>query len=209
MNWGELKAAVIDYANRGDVTASLLTTMLGIAEQRIYNGASFGGRDVQGLRLMPMLTTVSAQPVGALPADFLGAHRVARLLNDRPITLEYRGPVKFADLEGLAVPADYYTIRGNSLLVAGSETSTVQLLYFARPVKPVADNDANIVMTNADAVYLYGLLWEVANWLRDPERVAQYAGLFIDAMVATQKADEDRVSDGGPLVITSSMRVRV
>lgn len=209
MNWGELKAAVVEYSNRGDLTPALLTTMLGIAEQRIYNGTSIGGREVQGLRLMSMLTTVGAQPVGTLPTNFLGAHRVARLDGTRPTVLEYRGPVSFARIEGLGTPADYYTIRGNSLVVAGTETTTVQLLYFAKPARPTIDADMNVVMSAADSVYLYGLLLEVANWLRDSERMAQYAGLFMDAMISTQKADEDKTTDGGPLVITSQMVVRV
>ena len=209
MNWSEIKAAVIEYSNRGDLSPTLLATMLGIVEQRIYNGTSFGGREVPGLRLMSMLTTVESQPVGALPADFLGAHRVARMSGMRPVVLEYRGPVPFSKLEGLGVAADYYTVRGGSLVVGGNVTDTVQLIYFARPVTPTADSETNALLSDSSAVYLYGLLWEAASWLRDAERLAQYAAMFLDAMQATQKANDDKVSDGGPLVITSDLGVRV
>lgn len=209
MNWGELKAAAIEYINRGDVTASLLTTMLPLVEQRIYNGTEFAGRKVPGLRLMSMLTTVSNQAAGALPSNFISAYRVSRMTGTRPTPLEYRGPIAFARLEGLGTPADIFTIRGGELVLGGTGTSTVELLYFARPTRPVADSDTNVVMSSNDAVYLYGLLWEVSNWLRDSERVSQYAALFIDSMLSAAATDAERSTDGGALVITSDMRVRV
>ena len=209
MNWGLLKAAVVDYINRGDITPALMSRMLPIAEQRIFDGTSYTGQVVEGLRLMSMLTEIDPFTVGVLPADFLGAHRVARVSGGRVVQLQYLGPQNFAKLEGQASQSDFYTVRGSTLILAGLQSTQVELLYFARPVSPIADADTNAVMTRAQAVYLYSMLWEVANWLRDKDRAGQYASLFMDAMVSAQKADDSRVSDGGPLVITADLGVRV
>lgn len=199
MNWLQLKTAVRDWANRTDLADSLLLTMLELAEQRIY-----GGRD--GLRLQSMLVTATVTP-GALPVRFVQAERVAWLTNGQRVVLQSMPTEAFALYEAQSGSPRFYSIRGNVLLVApGSQA--VELVYYARPAPLAADTDTQAVLDAYPSVYLYALLAQVGEWLRDAEMVAQYLPMLAAAKKDAQEADDDARRGGTPLVITSDQVVR-
>jgi hypothetical protein len=207
MNFGQLKTAVADYVNRGDVTpaSSLMTTWLELAEQRIYNGTN----RIPGLRLSGMLTTVAAQPLdAALPTNLLSIERVSVMRNGRKVPLEFRVSDWLSPLEGAAGLVMYYTVRGGRIVVGASSPITAELLYYARPVTPVADASTNVVLDTLPAVYLWAMVMEAAAWLRDSELLATATPLWADAMEAARNAD-DAARFSGPLAIASDPGVRL
>lgn len=200
MNWLQLRTAVRDWANRTDLTDALLGTMLELAEQRIY-----GGRD--GLRLQSMLAAEAAFAPGALPARFVQAERVAWITGGHRIVLQSLPTEAFAVYEGQAGHPAYYSIRGNTLLVAPA-SQPVELVYFARPPLLAADGDTHAVLDAYPSVYLYALLAQVGEWLRDDAMVSQYLPLMVAARKDAQDADDDARRGGTPLVIVSDQVVR-
>ncbi len=207
MNFGQLKTAVADYVNRGDLTAgsSLMGTFLQLAEQRIYNGTN----RIPGLRLSSMLQTVAAQPLdAALPADFMSIERVSVMRNGRKSPLQFRVSELLTPYEGQAGQVTYYTLRGNQIVVGASSPITAELLYYARPVTPVADGDTNAVLDKLPAIYLWAMVMEAAAWARNTELIATATTLWSDAMEAARNDDNDsRFS--GPLAIASDTGIVV
>ena len=195
MNWGALKTSVSDWASRGDITTSLLGTFLTLTEERIYNGTA----NKPGLRVQSMLATDGAFVPGALPAGFLQAERVCRLTGGLKVPLEYRSSDRQALDESVGGAPQTFSIRGNSLILGSTATDTLELLYFAKLATPSADADENAIMLAYPAIYLYGMLIEVATWLRDDQMLAQMTAMFGDA-VANAQASDDRARRGnGPL----------
>ena len=208
MNWGQLKAAVAAWSNRTDLTAdaTILPLMLEMAEQQIFQGS----RNRPGLRLQSMLTTVDPYTPGALPTGLLQIERVSTLILGYRKTLEHVGNDQFARYEGQAGLPEVYTVRGANLVVAPGASTQVQLLYYARPTLFVSDSDTNAIIDAFPGIWLYAMLAEVGNWLKDPEMVAQYRPL-LDEAIEGARAQDERMRRGAsaPIAIKPQLSVRV
>jgi len=207
MNWGELKAAVASWTTRSDLytDAALFPRLLELAEQAIFRGTARR----PGLRLRMMLATTDPFTPGALPFGFLQVERVSIVSNGQRKTLEPLSGDDFTLFELQSGPPDWYTIRGQQLLVAPSPTTPVRLDYYARPGQMLVDSDTNSVIDNYPGIWLYAMLVEAGNWLRDAEMVAQYMPM-LDAAIEGAHAEDERArrSLGTPLQIRSIQAVR-
>ena len=198
MNYAALKAAVAGWANRTDLTAQM-PTFLSLAEQRVWFGDP--AAQVDPLRALQMLTSVTLTPAAgqvALPADFLDVERVAALGADgaSKTTLTPRSSAALARFEMVDSAPMYFAVRSGVLVLGPRFSNSVELLYYARPATPTADADENWLMAAAPGVYLYGMLTEVALYLRDDELLASARDLYRGAVAAVQRAS-DQQQDGG------------
>lgn len=198
MNYAALKSAVTSWANRTDLTA-LMPTFLSLAEQRIFFGEP--AAQISPLRAVKMLTSTTLTPVDGqvtLPADFLDFERVASLGSDgfSKTPLTYRSTAQLARFELISGAAQFFGVRSGKLVLGPRITDQVELLYYARPATPSADADENWLMADASGVYLYGMLIEVAMYLRDDDTQAAVRDLYRNAVAAVQQAS-DQLQDGG------------
>lgn len=205
MNFLAIKNAVAGWADRTDL-ATPLALALPMAEERIFNGTA----TVPGLRLLSMLSNVPAFVSGAVPAArFLGVERMTVTVGGYLKTLQFLPPDQFAPYEGQAGEPAYYTVRGTSVIAAPLNGSTFSLWIYTRPATPAADGDENAVMLSSPRVYVYGLLLEIANWLRDAEMAALAETAFRDAMESARLVDERTKQGTGPVTIRTDIGVRV
>lgn len=203
MNWLALRDMVTSFAARGDLSPTLQSSLLPLAEERIYSGMVVGGRRIDGLRLQAMLASVNPFTAGALPARSLAIERLSYLNGSRWVPLEYRTSDQLSGAEQQTGSAAGYTVRGGAVVVGPDVTTALWLLHYVRPASPVLDADENVVMAASPRVYLYAMLAEVSNWLRSADMLAQYQGMLVDALQAAQGADEDARRGASPLRILS------
>lgn len=211
MNYAALKSAVAAWANRTDLAAHL-PTFLALAEQRIWFGEP--AAQIAPLRVLPMLTSVTLAPAGgvaSLPADFLDVERVAALPADgnSKTPLTPRSPAAMGRFELTDGAPQFFAVRNGALVFGPRFALPVELLYYARPTTPVADADENWLMLQAPGVYLYGMLIEVALYLRDEGLGLAARDLYRNALSAVQTASDQQqaggmsslaiVADRGPL----------
>lgn len=203
MNWGQLKAAVIAYAKRSDITA-LLPTFLEFAEQRIYWGAQEG--DVPPLRLSSMLKTVN--PAGSsLPADFVEMKRICAVMSPTlKKALDFKPVENMGEQEGAAGSPTFYSLQGNTILYSPTFSQPVEMIYYATFTTPVADSDTNWLLTNASSIYLNALLIEVSMWAMDDGMLAKAIARFSSAMNSLQAQDDGNKHSGAQLRIMQDSR---
>lgn len=204
MNYGQLKAAVSAWTNRTNLTA-LMPTFLELTEQRIYNGSRINGRDTPALRTSDMLTVVNPF-AGTLPTDWLEIKRLSWFSGTKKVALDYLPLERLSQMESMSGEPAYYSIRGGTVVYGPTFTNTVELIYYARPATPVADGDANILLTNASAIYLQGMLIEAGIYLRDPEMIAGALGEFRSAIIALQDDDDADQHSGAQMRMTPDQR---
>jgi hypothetical protein len=205
MNYGQLKTAVAAWANRSDLT-SLLDTFRDLAEQRIY----FGSPDlaVDQMRLAAMLTTVTPFD-GTLPADCLQIERLSASLSSTvKRTLEYRSLEQIAPHQVITGQPSFYSVQGSAVIFGPTFSYDVELLYYARFTTPSADADTNYLLTNASGVYLYAMLIEIGQYLKDGDLMATAGKLFATAQNALLDNDKQGQKSGSTLSIRTDMRVR-
>ncbi|KPF66118.1 hypothetical protein IP84_17035 [beta proteobacterium AAP99] len=207
MNFGELKTAVARWANRTDLTP-ILPTLLELAEQRIYTGMTDANNQVVApLRLSSMLVNTGPRdPVtqSTLPSDFLEAKRVSWY-----VTSTVKQPMDFLPLERMSLlestggrPA-YYSLSNTNLVFGPNFTNQYELLYYQRFATPVNDTDANWLLVNASAVYLFSYLMEVATYLRNEDLYQQMRIKYVEAMNSVQNQDDGNKHSGAQLRIVS------
>lgn len=195
MNWGQIKAAVASYANRGDLTA-MMPTFLELAEQRVYNGAAEG--DVPPLRLSTMLT--SATYSASLPSDFIEMKRVAAVMDaSYKKNLDFKPLEVMATLETRSGAPSFYSMQNNALVFAPTFTQPVEIIYYARFPSLVGDTDSNWLSINASTVYISAMLIEVGYWLRDNDLAKRELDRFASQINAMQAQDDGNKHSGAQL----------
>lgn len=198
MNYATLKTAVAGWANRTDLAAQL-PAFLALAEQRIFFGEP--AAQIAPLRVLPMLTAATLTPVSgavALPADFLDVERVAALPADgnSKTPLTPRSPAGMGRFELTDGAPQFFAVRNGSLVFGPRFAHPVELLYYARPATPSADSDENWLMSQAPGVYLYGMLIEVALYLRDEGLGLAARDLYRNALAGVQYASDQQQAGG-------------
>lgn len=204
MNWGQLKAAVITYSHRPDLTSAQLATFLELAEQRIYWGAQEG--NVPPLRLSSMLKTVN--PAGStLPSDFVEMKRICAVMSTT-----YKKPLDFKPVENMgeqetaAGAPTFYSLLGNTILYSPTFSQPVEMVYYGTFTTPVNDADTNWLLTNASSIYLSALLIEVAQYAFDDAMLVKATTRFASAMNSLQAQDDGNKHSGAQLRIMQDSR---
>lgn len=184
--YSDLKAAVADWLNRSDLTATI-PNFIALAEADI--NSHFDLRTVESDQL------VSATPGSryvALPTGFREAQNLW-------INWPYgRGtPLRFVTPELLTTIATpgaplLWCIDGDNIAFERPADQAYSLTL--RMIGGVGLSDtspANLILTNYPNVYLYGALREAAPYLRDPEASGLWEAKYADA-ITKAKAKENR-----------------
>ena len=185
-SYSDLKAAVADWLNRSDLTATI-PNFIALAEADI--NSHFDLRTVESDQL------VSATPGSryvALPTGFREAQNLW-------INWPYgRGtPLRFVTPELLTTIATpgaplMWCIDGDNIAFEKPADQAYSLTL--RMIGGVGLSDtspANLILTNYPNVYLYGALREAAPYLRDPEASGLWEAKYADA-ITKAKAKENR-----------------
>lgn len=183
--YDELKAAVANWLNRDDLTATI-PDFISLAESRI----------ARRLRVAEMEKTMTAYLTSgavALPPDFEEARRIhssaagAYATALQPLSPSQAGDRYPTSQSGVPI---HYTITGNTLSTyPNGGSGQVTMTYYARP-PALAAYGTNWLLAKAPDVYLYGALLEAAPFLGDDQRTATWASLFDRACDALQSADQ-------------------
>lgn len=188
MNWGEIKAAVVEISHRGDLT-SLLPVFLKLAEQRIY----YGEMNSPKVRCAAMrqFTTLAN---GAQPAGYLEAIKVTP--SGKP-----EWPLTFRPLEQMPDASASFTWDGQTLVLSTDQPFPVDLTYYGKLSSPVLDTDENWLMANAPNIYIASILVEVGRRGRDDELAAREANNYASSVNALTSYDKAASISGSRLVM--------
>ncbi len=203
-NYGELKTAVANWLERGDLTARI-PEFISMAEDRI--------RQDTRIRIRPMETatdlTISSQET-ALPTGFLSARRLY-LDGDPKKRVDFLAPENFwiRNLANQTGTPKFFTIEGENLVVgpAPDSSRTGKLLYYQKFTELSDDADTNWILTEARGLYLYGALLEAAPFLGNDPRTLTWATLWDDLADRIRQSDDRDRFDGAPLMAISDVQI--
>jgi hypothetical protein len=189
MNYGQLKARIVDLINRSDLTTKAADFVL-MSEAVI-------ARDI---RVSDMQTLVTGSLVAGkftTPAGYLEASRL--VVGDHVHT--YITPEYYQDLTRQNATDKYYTRIGAELYVLNGSTEAYSLLAYLRFDELVSDSDTNWLLTNAQDVYVWQGLKHAAVYMKDAAAAQLYEGEYLKAKSAVNGADARGK-------VSSSMRIR-
>lgn len=191
MNYAQLKAAFLAYANNTQAAAAL-DYLLPLAEQRIY----FGEQNTPALRISKML---KAGSTATLPVDWLEMQRVATGGSTGGVKMEFIPYSQLLSYQSTSGVPYGYSINAGQVVLAPGAGSTLAYTYYARFTTPVADTDSNWLTDSAPGIYLSAMLIEWGKRTRDDELAARESGNYTSAVMALMSQDKAAQYSGATL----------
>jgi hypothetical protein len=189
--YAELQAAIADFLDRQDLTASI-PTFIALAEARI-------SRDVAHWKQEKRVDTTFNERYELIPNDFIEARSLHHADGGRIMTMaatemhERRGGVNYA----AGKPTSVRLTAGQfELYPTPDEAYSVSLLYRARIPALADDNTSTWLLLDAPDVLLYGALGQSAPYLKDDARLTVWAALYQSAVDALNAESNSAKSIG-------------
>lgn len=187
-NYANLKAAVINFSGRDDLS-SLVDDFLDLTEEQIYSN------EIMPLRLRAFETNTTLQTIAgtnavALPATYMQTRSIT--LNSGGVEREmfYNSPSALPKKAGSGIPV-YFTIEGSNLVfdVTPDGVYDIEFAYYAKPTALSSSNTTNTVLTNHPSIYLFGCLSALYDYTSEPNDAESYFGKFIRSIKGAIRND--------------------
>lgn len=192
-NYAELKAAVADFLNRDDLTATI-PTFITMAEASL-------NRDV---RHWVMEQRSEAELDGqylTLPGDWVETVRIT-VKDTSPYVLNLASRDQMEDMrfsrgDTGGKPTHYAHIAGQiEVYPTPDALYDVELLYIQK-IPSLSDTiTTNWLLLAAPDLYLYAALMETAIYLRDDERIAAYGAMYQSKLAALNSSSKKATVSG-------------
>lgn len=191
-----LKASVADWLDRDDLTAQI-PDFIALAELEI-------GRAVRRKKVRKSVQFGAA--TFPLPGDCaqLSSARLVTGIRGWDGAIDVTTEVELADLR-TSMSANgrpkHAAVIGTDLLLVPAPDSTYQaeIIYFQELTPLSENNQSNIVLAEAQDIYLYGALLEAAPYLDDDARIPTWQGKFSGAIDALNIVREREEFSAAPL----------
>ncbi|MFY1969576.1 phage adaptor protein [Achromobacter xylosoxidans] len=193
-NYAELQAAIGRWLSRTDL-APVAPDLITLAETRF-------NRNLRVRQMENTVTQTIAAPVVAFPADWL------ELLGEPTVD---GAPLHFVTSDQMRerrggmgrYEGDYYTIRGDDLVVGARIDNTVELefTYYARIPALTTAAPTNWLLAAGPDIYLYGSLLEAEPYLKNDPRIETWRSLLQVALGDLQASSDKAKFSGGSLEI--------
>lgn len=183
--FAELKSAVASWADRTDLT-SVIPDFITLTEAAINNGDA--PNDIAALRVREMETSGTVTVTsgeGPLPAGFVAMKRVWSATSSR--VLEYATPEWYLESypSGDGGYPAFYTIIGANIVVS----TDVSIIYYTKVAALSDSATTNWLLTKAPNVYLFGALFYLEVYAKNPEGAVGQRTLFANALAGLAKGD--------------------
>jgi len=179
MNYGQLKTAVLEHAHAPELTAEV-AGFVRLAEGLIR-------RELRAYELAYTLDESDRVALGVytLPATLLEVRAIyATDAAGETFALENVGVVGIRNALATS-PVLSYAVRGDNTIEFRGVPATdaeLEVLYLGHPVAFSADGDENDLLTNHEAIYLYGALHYLYTWTEDLELAGAARENCLDAI---------------------------
>lgn len=167
MNYGEAKTQFTALLNRRDITASLITTFMDLAIQRIQ-------RELR-IPQMEVVTALATDGSATLtvPTDlleFISVHTNDTSYADKLIRCDLQTILKMSRIPGIP---KYYHREATSFYVGPypEEGTNIYVHYYQDASTLSADTDTNWLTEDAPALLIYGALSYAADYFLDDRKM--------------------------------------
>lgn len=164
----ELQTAIMKWLSRtGD------TNLTALAPDFIMLAEAKFNRELRTRDMETSTTLTPSSGVCTLPTDYLSMRRVYRNTST-PVELEYITPEEFYIKYPITVGGSrYYTIEGNTILLADRGSTSVKVLYY-KTIPALASNSSNWLLTAHPDLYLSATLAEAYDVIKKEALVQKW-----------------------------------
>jgi hypothetical protein len=197
LTYSSLVQDMKDYAERDDSPfISQIPRLIMLAENRLAS-------EIKGLGSLKVasFTLTASQPVYEKPARWRETKDFSILVGSvrsflLPRSYEYCR-MYASDAASPGVPTHYadYDYEHFYLARTPDDDYTAELMYYERPEPLSLTNETNWTTQYAPQLILYASLLEAQSFLKLPERVAEFQGLYDRAVGAITKENMSRTND--------------
>jgi len=195
-----LKASIANWLNRSDLTAEIQDDFIKLTEADLNSK----------LRVRSMIAqvniTVNAETAD-LPTDFLQIRNFYILSGQTKTPLVYTTPSSMDTTSGTSTTGKptTFTILGDTLRFSPKPdaTYTAVMNYFKKFPALSSTVSTNFILENHPAIYLYGSLFHVANFLGgiNPQQIQTWQQMFATALERLELNDREDEYNGSPLQV--------
>ena len=205
MNYTQIIALALSYSDRTDAEVSnRLDDFLRIVEARVNRVIK-----TMGMEVRTHTVTYGSSRYYALPIDFEGMRNVevkdTTLSNSKTI-LEYATPEhldKLSNVSGLS--SIYYTVVANQIEITPilPDGKILEFIYYRKLIPLTALYPENWVSMSNPDIYVFGLLIEIAAFLKDPIAKQLWDERFKESLAEIQ------INDSSRRWVGTAMKVRI
>lgn len=190
-NYSNLKAAIIEWSHRDDIT-TLVDDFITIAEQEMYNNPT-EPLIVREQEFRATADTTLDSRFLALPDRFNRIRRI--LIDDKSTTpdqyeLRYYTPEVLPTISCSSMPQGFTITSQIEFNCPADAVYNVAMQYYAHHLPLDSTNSTNDVLTNYPNIYLQGALWATHRWSGDFEKAQIAYNDFIGAIRGANNADD-------------------
>ena len=172
--YSALKTSIANWLNRSDLTSEISEDFIVLTEK------DFNSK----LRIRKMIATNSSFTIDAetvaLPTGFLQIRDMYIVDGGTKYALHYITPAQMDQIKGSSTsgqPSTFTIIGDNFRFAPTPASSYTATINYYKSFDALSDsNTTNYILTNHPAIYLYGSLYHVANFLGgvEPARLQQW-----------------------------------
>lgn len=186
-NYANLKASVIEWSKRQDVT-DRIDDFLDLCETEIYSN------NIEPLRIRAMVqletsATSTVARTQSLPTGFLEMRRFDLTVGSQRPTIDYVTPSAQIIRDGSGVPSNYTITSQIEYDIIPDQAYVTNISYYGKLTALSSSNTTNSILTNYPNIYLYGCLMVLNQWAEDDQEFAKYQSLFITAISGANSQD--------------------
>jgi len=200
-NLSDMRAKVIDWGDRADLSDSLVNDFINIACQRVNKELL-----VPPLEVSTTLT-FSSEGVLTLPSSYLSSKTLTVTSNSRVYKLERKeaGFVEEYASCSTGVPK-YFARKGNTLIVAPTPSGVTEAVldYYQEVASVSGDSDTNVLLTEGkiNMAVLYAALKELHVYVSDEEAAASWQAQYMQAVMSALASYDQEEWSGDTLSVT-------
>jgi hypothetical protein len=208
-SYSQLQAAVLDWVNRtaqSDPAAAVaVADWIALAEADIRS-------DIMTKNVTRDATLILDSGAVTLPTDVQKPTDLYLTEPQYAGSIDIRSPAQVAEVQGWSAPTGRPRVAAlvnGILLLAPVPDRDYEATLIYQPLLTAlsAPGDTNWVLLNHPNVYLYGALTHAAPWLKEPERLPEWTGLY-DAHVEKMRREKTDYEYGpGQLVARPALPI--
>lgn len=192
MTYDNLVADIIRYTERDDTGfIAQIPMLIGLAEQSI-------AAEIKTLWELNVVTTTLIPTQGTLAKPARWRKTVSMKINGEPVTLRSQDYVAQVQAEYANAQPLYYSDYDYDHWALGPRPDaaySVEIIYYSR-IQPLdSANQENLITREAPQALLFGTLLQTQGFLKSPDKLQLWQGMYDKAMAALKAENASRKID--------------
>lgn len=184
--YDNLKAEIIDWSHRDDLDLKI-DAFIDLAESEMY------ANQVEPLRLrsgetLAAFSTNTTDRFAALPTGYHSMRKIRiQIVNGQSYPLTFRAPNELELQSAVGMPC-FFTVTDQIEFDRVSDKVYTGEIQYHQDFTPLSStNTTNTVLTNHPTIYLFGALWALNSYTKQPQSAAECYQKFINAIIGANK----------------------